>query len=137
MICAFDNYDLASFARVAAEFGQQQYGYVVTPNTDHLIRLHDDGRFRDLYAAARYVLLDSQFLARVLRFTDGVRLPVCTGSDLTAKLFSDVIASNDSIVLIGGSEEQKAKLVQRYILRNLAHYSPPMGFIRYPEQVEI
>ena len=102
----FDNYDVAGFADVAASFGQDRYGYAVTPNADHMIRLHEDASFRALYAAANYVLLDSRFLSHVLRITKGIRLPVCTGSDLTAKLFSDVISPDDPLVLIGGSDEQ-------------------------------
>jgi exopolysaccharide biosynthesis WecB/TagA/CpsF family protein len=132
----FDNYDVAGFTDVAASFGQNRYGYVVTPNADHMIRLHEDASFRALYADASYILLDSRFLAHVLRIAKGLHLPVCTGSDLTAKLFSDVISPDDPLVLIGGSNEQARKLGERYGLQNLAHFNPPMGFIRDPEAVE-
>jgi len=134
----FDNYDVAGFMDAAAGFGQDRYGYAVTPNTDHLIRLHEDGgaSFRAIYAAANFILLDSRFLSHVLRFTRGIRLPVCTGSDLTAKLFSDVISPDDPVVLIGGRADQARKLSERYGLRRLAHFNPPMGFIRDPEAVE-
>ncbi len=133
---ALDNYDTAAFAAVAARFDRDRYDYVVTPNADHLIRLHEDPSFRALYAAAGYVLLDSRFLSRLLRLTRGIRLPVCTGSDLTAKLFADVLSRNDPLVLIGGTSEQAALLVERYGLRQLAHFNPPMGFIRDPAAVE-
>ena len=132
----FDNYDVAGFTDVAASFGQDRYGYAVTPNADHVIRLHEDASFRALFAAANYILLDSHFLSHVLRITRGIHLPVCTGSDLTAKLFSDVITPEDPLVLIGGSDEQARQLTERYGLRHLAHFSPPMGFIRDPEAVE-
>ena len=132
----FDNYDLAGFTSVAAGFGQNRYGYVVTPNADHMIRLHEDASFRTLYAAANYVLLDSRFISKILRFTKGIELPVCTGSDLTKKLFSEVIAPDDSLVLIGGTEEQARQLSARYGVRRLAHFNPPMGFIHDPEAVE-
>jgi exopolysaccharide biosynthesis WecB/TagA/CpsF family protein len=132
----FDNYDVSGFAEVATHFGHDRYGYVVTPNADHLIRLSEDDAFRALYAAANYVLLDSRFLSHVLRISKGMQLPVCTGSDLTAKLFADVILPDDSLVLIGGSEDQARKLRERYNLRRLAHFIPPMGFIRDPVAVE-
>ena len=132
----FDNYDVAGFADVAASFGQDRYGYAVTPNADHIIRLHEDASFRALYTTASYILLDSRFLSHVLRFTKGMQLPVCTGSDLTEKLFSDVISPDDPLVLIGGSDEQARQLTERYGLRRLAHFNPPMGFIRDPEAVE-
>jgi exopolysaccharide biosynthesis WecB/TagA/CpsF family protein len=132
----FDNYDPAGFMDVAAGFGQDRYGYVVTPNADHMVRLHEDASFRAIYAAASYILLDSRFLSHVLRITKGIRLPVCTGSDMTAKLFSDVISPEDSLVLIGGRDEQARQLAERYGLRRLAHFNPPMGFIHDPKAVE-
>ena len=132
----FDNYDVAGFTDVAARFGQDRFGYAVTPNADHVIRLHEDASFRALYAAANYVLLDSRFLSHVLRITKGIRLPVCTGSDLTAKLFSEVISPDDPLVLIGGSNEQARRLRERHGLRHLAHFNPPMGFIRDRKAVQ-
>ncbi len=132
----FDDYDVAGFAGVAAGFGQDRYGYVVTPNADHMIRLHEHASFRALYAAANYILLDSRFLAHLLRITKGIHLPVCTGSDLTEKLFTDVITPDDPLVLIGGSDEQARKLGERYGLRRLAHFNPPMGLMQDPEAVE-
>jgi exopolysaccharide biosynthesis WecB/TagA/CpsF family protein len=134
--CELDDYDTESFVATAREFGQSRYGFVVTPNVDHLIRLHRDPRFRELYAAARYVLLDSHFLANVLRLVTGRRLPVCTGSDLTAKLLADVAGTGDRIVVIGGSERQMSELERRYGLHNLVQFSQPMGFIRDPKAVE-
>jgi exopolysaccharide biosynthesis WecB/TagA/CpsF family protein len=131
-----DDYDLQTFIKVAAAFGQERYGYVVTPNVDHLIRCHDDPSFRALYADASYVLLDSRFLAYLLKITKRLSARVCTGSDLTAQLFGSVIAPDDRVVLIGGSEDQAQKLAQIYGLRELKHFNPPMGFIRSPEAVE-
>lgn len=136
LVLQFDNYDLDQFTQTAAGFGQTGYGYVVTPNADHVIRLHEDISFRALYATADYVLLDSRFLSHVLRLGKGIQLPVCTGSDLTEKLFNDVIKPDDALVLIGGSAEQAHQLAGRYGLRNLVHHNPPMGFIRDPLAVE-
>ena len=134
--CALDDYDLDSFSALAARFGQRRFGYVVTPNADHMIRLHQQASFRALYADAAYVLLDSRFIAQLLRWTRKPRLPVCTGSDLTAKLFADIIVPADRVVLIGGSEQQAVQLRQRHGLAHLAHFNPPMGFIHDADAVE-
>lgn len=131
-----DDYDLTEFTKIAAGFGQERYGYVVTPNVDHLIRCHDDAAFRAAYADATYVLLDSRFLSHLLKWTAGIAPRVCTGSDLTARLLSTVIEPDDRIVLIGGSALQAEKLAERFRLRRLRHYNPPMGFIRDPDEVE-
>jgi exopolysaccharide biosynthesis WecB/TagA/CpsF family protein len=134
---SFDDHDVTSFADVAARFGLDRYGYAVTPNADHMIRLHEDAAFRASYAAADHILLDSRFLSHLLRVTRRIRLPVCPGSDLTARLFAQVISPADPLVLIGGTDEQARQLAARYDLQHLAHFNPPMGFIRDPEAVEV
>jgi len=135
-VLQLDDYDLKRFTDVAAGFGQKLYSFVVTPNADHLIRLDDDPAFRTTYAEAGFVLLDSRLLSHIVRFTRGLHLPVCTGSDLTASLFSNVIAADDPIVLIGCSDKQAASLAERYGLRRLAHLNPPMGFVHSAASVE-
>ncbi len=131
-----DDYDVEEFLQVAKDFGMGEFGYVVTPNVDHLIRLHDDSTFRALYAEAAYVLLDSRFLAHIFRVAKSVRVRVCTGSDLTEQLFARVITPDDRVALIGGSTEQAELLADRYRLKALNHFNPPMGFIRDPKAVE-
>ena len=131
-----DDFDLPEFLPVAAAFGSGRYGFVVTPNVDHLIRYNDDATFREYYGAAAYVLMDSRFAAWIVRLSKGVRLPVCTGSDLTAALFANVIAPDDRVVVVGGSAEQAETLAKKYGLRGLRHHDPPMGFVRDPAAVE-
>jgi exopolysaccharide biosynthesis WecB/TagA/CpsF family protein len=131
-----DDYDVEGFLRLAADFGGDKFGYVVTPNVDHLIRYHDDPAFRALYADASYVLLDSRFLSHIFRLSKRLRVRVCTGSDLTEQLFERIIAPDDKIVLIGCTSEQVRSLTYRFGLKGLRHYNPPMGFINDPKQVE-
>jgi exopolysaccharide biosynthesis WecB/TagA/CpsF family protein len=131
-----DDFDLTEFLPVAAKFGSERYGFVVTPNVDHLIRYHEDSRFRECYRAAAYVLLDSRFARRLLRLVKGMSPRVCTGSDLTAAVFSGLVASTDRVILIGTSAEQVKALRQQYPLRNFHHHNPPMGFIKDPAAVE-
>jgi len=130
------DYDLTGFADVAAEFGSESFAYVVTPNVDHLIRFCDEPAFRALYAAAGFILNDSRFLSWIVNASKGVRLPVCTGSDLTERLFAKIIKSNDRVLLIGSSAVQAKTLEHRYGISSLKHYEPPMGFIHNPEAVE-
>ena len=132
----FDSYDTAKFTELAARYGYDQYGYVVTPNVDHIIRLHEDASFRALYADAAYTLLDSRFLSHLMRISKRLHLPVCTGSDLTENILSNVVNPDDSLVLIGGTEEQAQQLCKRYNLSQLQHFNPPMGFIRDPQMIE-
>jgi N-acetylglucosaminyldiphosphoundecaprenol N-acetyl-beta-D-mannosaminyltransferase len=136
LVHEMDDHDLESFVPLAAQFGQERFGYVVTPNVDHLVRYSEDAVFRGHYQTADYVLLDSRFAAYALRIVKGVRLRVCTGSDLTAALFSSVLTPSDRIVVIGGSREQAGAIAELHGLTNMRHYNPPMGFIQDVEAVE-
>ncbi|HUD30542.1 MAG TPA: WecB/TagA/CpsF family glycosyltransferase [Novosphingobium sp.] len=110
------------------------FTYVVTPNVDHVVRLLR--RRSDLwpaYRAAWMTLCDSRILAR-LAHGDGRELPVVTGSDLTLRLFEEGIAPDDSVAILGGSEATVAKIVERFGLRDVTHYNPPMGFIHDPRE---
>jgi exopolysaccharide biosynthesis WecB/TagA/CpsF family protein len=131
-----DDFDLEAFTHVAAGYGTQRFGFVVTPNVDHLIRYNDDPAFREHYRHADYILMDSRFAAALVRLLHGLKLPVCTGSDLTARLLRQVVRPDDRVVLIGGSEEQAAHVRRANGLRDLRHHNPPMGFIRDADAVE-
>jgi exopolysaccharide biosynthesis WecB/TagA/CpsF family protein len=136
VVHVIDDFGLPEFTAVAAGFGQERYGYVVTPNVDHLIRYYEDPTFRAQYRAADFILMDSRFAARLVRLLKGVRLPVCTGSDLTAELLAKVVQPADRIVMIGGSDEQAQQVAGKHNLTNLRHHNPPMGFIKDPCAVE-
>ena len=136
VMLTLDDCDLRSFIPLAASFGTMRFGYVVTPNVDHLIRLHDDPSFRFFYSQASFVLLDSRVLAIAYRMLRGMRLRVCTGSDLVASLLAEVARTDDVVVLIGGSNDQCHKIKETYGLRQIRHFNPPMGFINEPAAVE-
>jgi exopolysaccharide biosynthesis WecB/TagA/CpsF family protein len=131
-----DDYDLEEALKIVADFGSDRYGYVVTPNVDHVIRHYQDRQFRSLYAHASYVLLDSRFLANTMGLFRRQGLRVCLGSDLTASLLSKVIEPLDVAVLVGGTPAQAQHLRATFGLKALHHIDPPMNFIRDPAAVE-
>jgi exopolysaccharide biosynthesis WecB/TagA/CpsF family protein len=131
-----DNLDLEAFTAVAARHGHGRYTFAVTPNVDHLIRYHDDAAFRAHYRAAGYVLMDSRVVRGLVRVMKGMRLPICTGSDLTVTLLSKVANATDRIVMLGGTAQQAQHLATLYGLKNVQHHNPPMGFVKDPEAVE-
>lgn len=131
-----DDYGLDETLKIVSAFGSDRYGYVVTPNVDHVIRYYGHSQFRALYEDAAYVLLDSRFLALLVRFFQGRVLRVCPGSDLTAGIFDSVLKPDDVTIMVGGSQEQAQFLRQRFGLRALHHVQPPMNFIRDPVAVE-
>ena len=131
-----DDYDLREARQIVSSFGSDRFGYVVTPNVDHVIRHYYDAEFRNLYAQAAYVFLDSHFLANLIGLVKRRRHRVTPGSDLTATLMSSVIKPNDATVLVGGSAEQAQELRDRFGFKALQHIDPPMNFIHDEKAVE-
>jgi exopolysaccharide biosynthesis WecB/TagA/CpsF family protein len=121
---------------MAAAFGTERFGYVVTPNVDHVIRHFYDIQFRALYAQAEYVLLDSRFLANTVGLLKGQALRVCLGSDLTTEVLCNAAGPSDVLVLVGGTAAQAQALRDRFGLKELHHIDPPMRFINDPVAVE-
>lgn len=131
-----DDYNLEEALKLVAMFGNERYGYVVTPNVDHVIRHYHDNHFRSLYAQATYVLLDSRFLAHTVGLVKRQVLRVCLGSDLTTAVLESVIKPLDDAVLVGATADQAQFLRERYGLKALHHIDPPMNFIHDPAAVE-
>jgi exopolysaccharide biosynthesis WecB/TagA/CpsF family protein len=131
-----DDYNLEEALRLVSMFGSERFGYIVTPNVDHIIRHYHDSYFRSLYEQAAYVFLDSRFLAHTVGLVKRQVLRVCLGSDLTSAVLGSVIKPLDVAVLVGGSAEQAQTLRERYGLKSLFHIDPPMGFIGDPLAVE-
>jgi exopolysaccharide biosynthesis WecB/TagA/CpsF family protein len=131
-----DDYELGEARAIVTAFGTERFGYVVTPNVDHVIRYYRDPGFRALYADASYVFLDSHFLGHLLGFIKHRRHRVSPGSDLTAAVMNSVIKPNDVAVIVGGSAGQAQELRSRFGLKALRHIDPPMNFIHDEIAVE-
>jgi exopolysaccharide biosynthesis WecB/TagA/CpsF family protein len=135
-ILDLDDYDLDEARRIAAAFGVDRFGYVVTPNVDHVIRYCGDAQFRELYAGATYIFLDSRFLRHIFGFVRRQRLRVCPGSDLAQAVFSSVIKPNDVAVLLGATAEQARQLRARFGLNALHHVEAPMNLLKNPAAID-
>lgn len=108
------------------------FGYVVTPNAAHLVRMHRYRNLKTLYDNAWLRLLDSRVVAEAAHAL-GLSTPtVAPGSDLTALLFERYISPADRITIIGLAARWLPALLARYGLAACAHYDPPRGFERDP-----
>lgn len=122
-------------ALLAERPAEAPFGYVVTPNADHLVRLSRDPSLRPLYDAAMLCLLDSRVVAR-LAGAMGLAAPaVVPGSDLTASLMASLRA-DEPVTVLGLAPEALERLAARTGLRRIAHHNPPMGFDRNPAAFE-
>lgn len=113
------------------------FSYLVTPNVDHVVRLHrtlreqDGETLRQAYDGADLRLCDSRILALLARWS-GLTLPVVTGSDLTARLLATPWPDGTRIALVGGSEGQRDWLARAQPKARLFHHRPPMGLRANP-----
>ncbi len=77
------------------------FKYVVTPNVHHMVRLLEDpATMQPLYGRAWSVFCDSRVLSCLAWFS-GRRLPVITGSDLTAQLIARAAEQRLTIAVVG------------------------------------
>ncbi|MBF0665638.1 MAG: WecB/TagA/CpsF family glycosyltransferase [Brevundimonas sp.] len=114
----------ALLARVAA-MARGPYGYVVTPNVDHVIKLMDGRVEPDVYRGAALNVCDSRILAHLARFR-GKRLSVYPGSDMTADLLASPLADGLIIGVFGPDRAAFDDLAARYPGRRFTFIEAPM-----------
>ena len=109
------------------------YGYLVTPNVDHIVRLEKSAstlpQLRAIYAGADLCVCDSRVLSRLARL-HGLDLPVVPGSDLTQRLLDRVVRPGDRIAVVGGDSDLLAALQAQYPGVVFAQHLSPMGLLR-------
>lgn len=127
----FDDLDAAAAAaRLAARPAGAPFGYVVTPNADHLTRLARRPALHAAYAGAAMVLLDSRVVARAARALGLAAPRVATGSDLTRILLARHLAPGERLTIVGLAPARLPALIARTGIAPPAHLDPPRGFER-------
>jgi len=101
------------------------YGYVVTPNVDHVIKLMDGRVPRDVYDGADLKICDSRILSHLARLR-GVVLPVYPGSDMTADLLASPAAEGLTLAVFGPDRAAFENLAARYPRQTLKFLEAPM-----------
>lgn len=126
---AFDDLDAGTAAAaIDGRPADAPFGYVVTPNADHLVRLARHPELLPLYEGAMMRLLDSRVVGRAARLF-GLSTPrVAPGSDLTALLLRRHLTPGERITIVGLRPQFLPGLVERCGIVPPAHYDPPMGF---------
>ena len=113
-----------TLARVL-DMARGAYGYVVTPNVDHVVKLMDGRVARDIYEGADLKVCDSRVLSHLARLR-GVALPVYPGSDLTADLLASPAAEGLVIAVFGPDRAAFDDLDTRYPRQTLRWIEAPM-----------
>jgi exopolysaccharide biosynthesis WecB/TagA/CpsF family protein len=124
----------AAIADIRRRARSPHFAYVVTPNADHVVRLEKaraadpEGEIARAYDGAAMRLCDSRIIQRLARFYS-LQLPLVPGSDLTARLFRDVLGKGDRVAIIGGDADMVRKLRQLYPAPDYVQHIPPMGLL--------
>ncbi|CAH2601058.1 WecB/TagA/CpsF family glycosyltransferase [Rhodovastum atsumiense] len=130
--------DLAQTAAwLAARPADAPFGYVVTPNAEHLVQLAGDPGLAEVYRAALLRLLDSRVVARAAAALGLAAPPVVPGSDLVATLLARHLAPGDRLTVIGLQPEYLPLLRQRCGPVAIAHHLPPVAFEHDPTAFRI
>jgi N-acetylglucosaminyldiphosphoundecaprenol N-acetyl-beta-D-mannosaminyltransferase len=132
-------FDTGSLEEVVSDILAETSGsfkYVVTPNVHHMVTLLEDpATIRPLYERAWRVFCDSRVLS-CLAWFGGLKLPVITGSDLTAHLMARAAREHLTIGLIGPTSTACATLRDKYPGLDIMFHTPPMGFIKSEHEVK-
>lgn len=115
--------------RLGKVTAESSFGYITTPNVDHVVRLNRHGAEPAIgaaYANAELCVCDSRVLALLARLRD-IRLPVVTGSDLTAAVLGTVVRSGDRVAVVGGNADLVRRLAGQFSHVDFVHHCPPMG----------
>lgn len=130
----FEDMDAAQAAAwLAVRPADAPFGFIVTPNAQHLVLIARGDAYAQAAAAAALVLNDSQVVRALARLCFGQRLKLAAGSDLTAILLREVIRPLDPITVIGGSPATVERLRAQYGLTRIAQHIPPMGYAEQPQ----
>jgi len=126
---------MQTLARAKWVTNNHGFRYIVTPNVDHLVRLHKESDvYGPLYETSWLSVCDSRILELLAKFS-GIPLSAVPGSDLTGQLFDNVITPTEPINVIGADDEIIAKLKEIYGLTTINHHQPPFGMRHKPEAV--
>ena len=119
-------------AALAARPAAAPFGYVVTPNADHLVRLARQPDLAALYCGALMCLLDSRVVAGGARLL-GLHPPaVAPGSDLVAEILARHLHPGERITVIGLAPRCLPALSARTGIAPPAHFDPPRGLADNP-----
>lgn len=119
-----------ALALLLARAPDADFSYVVTPNSDHLVRIERaGGAVRQAYLDAGLCLNDSRIVGLVARLRR-LGIPTVPGADLVRSLFhAPSFDPTWPILLVGGERALFDGLMRKYNLTNAHHYDAPMGLL--------
>lgn len=115
--------------------------YVVTPNSDIVVKMQDDTELKEICDKADLILTDGQIVVKLSRYLGNpIKERVCM-TDFVWDVFDLAIEKDYKVFLFGGKEDVLSKATEN-IKRRLPElnivdsYSPPFGFEKNEEMLE-
>lgn len=126
-------FDRLTFGEVLEQLARpsDRLRYIVTPNVDHVVRLHSNRDLLPIYEEADLCVCDSRILRSLARLAD-IDLPVVAGSDLTATVLQHVIRPGDRIAVVGATAGVLTSLRDLFPDVTFIHHQAPMGLAANP-----
>jgi N-acetylglucosaminyldiphosphoundecaprenol N-acetyl-beta-D-mannosaminyltransferase len=116
--------------------------YVVTPNTDIIVKMQDDAELKNICDNADLILTDGQIVVNISKYLGNpIKERVCM-TDFVWDVFDLAIEKKYSVFLFGGKQEILNKATENIQsrlpeLNIIGTYSPPLGFETNEEQLQI
>lgn len=107
--------------------------YVVTPNSDIVVKMQDDVELKEICDKADLILTDGQIVVKLSRYLGNpIKERVCM-TDFVWNVFDLAIEKNYKVFLFGGKEDVLSEATENIKKRlpklNIVDsYSPPFGF---------
>ena len=119
--------------RIADLVKRKKPSVVVTPNVDHIVRLHRDEGFLRIYNDAELVLADGAPLLWAARFLGTPLQERVPGSDLLPELCREAVQRGHRLFFFGGRPGAAAGAADRFRdqhkgIQIVGTYCPPYGF---------
>lgn len=117
------------------------YHYVVTPNSDNIVKMQKDPELKRISENADLILTDGQIVVNLSKRTKHpIKERVCM-TDFVWDVFDLAVEKNYGVFLFGGKEVVLQKAIQKIKeqypnLKIVDTYSPPFGFDKDPDQIE-
>ena len=115
-------------------------GVVVTPNIDHLAKLHHDAEFRRCYEAADWVLCDSRIISTLSRLLPTPIPETIPGSTFFTRFYEHHASDPDCRIFLLGARPGVADEARRRINARVGReivvgaHSPSFGFEKRPDE---
>lgn len=119
----------------------QECGYVVTPNVDHIVQLERGGEIRNVYKNASLILTDGKPLVWISKLYGKPIKEKISGSDLFPQLCKMAAKKKYKMYFLGAAEGVAAKAAEKLKVRYpglqvVGTYSPPFGFEKSEKEME-